>query len=106
MMMDTILNAGSEFIFVLCGIVSFNAAYRATENEQARIGTTLFWSLLGVIFIFGKLIPYEVTGILLLIMGCLTMTHQVQIGTFEAPNQEARKETSERIGNKIFIPAV
>ncbi len=43
-----------EFFYVLCGLVSFDTAYRATKNKEARIGTSLFWFLLGVIFTFGK----------------------------------------------------
>lgn len=104
--MGAILDYAAEFIFVLCGFVSFNAAYQALGNEKARVGTTLFWSILGVIFIFGKVLPYELTGILLLVMGCLTMLHQVQIGKFAQPNIHERQLSSEKIGNKIFIPAV
>lgn len=104
--MENILNYASEFIYILCGFVSFNAAFRALENEKARIGTTLFWTILGIIFIFGKVIPYEITGVLLLVMGCLTMTKQVQIGKFKAPDMKKRQEASERIGTQIFLPAV
>lgn len=32
-----------EFFYVLCGLVSFDTAYRATKNKEARIGTSLFW---------------------------------------------------------------
>lgn len=104
--MEEMLNYASEFIFILCGFVSFNAAWRATQNEKGVFGTIVFWSLLGIIFIFGKLIPYELTGALLLVMGCLTMTKQVQMGTFEAPDMEKRKASSEKIGSKIFLPAI
>lgn len=104
--MEALMKYGSEFIFILCGFVSFNAAWRAMSNEKGKIGTVIFWTLLGIIFIFGKLIPYEITGYFLLIMGALTMTKQVQMGKFEAPDMEARKASSERLGNKIFIPAV
>lgn len=105
-MIDIVMKYGAEFIFVLCGIVCLNAAYHAIHNEKSRTGTTIFWSILGVIFIFGKLIPYEVTGVLLLIMGCLTMTNQVQIGTFQNVDAKVREEASEHVKSKIFIPAV
>ena len=48
--MAAFLDYAAEFIFILCGFISFNAAYRALENEHAKVGTTLFWSILGVIF--------------------------------------------------------
>ena len=95
-----------EFFYVLCGLVSFDCALRATKNEEARIGTALFWSLLGIIFMFGKMIPSVVTGILLVVMGCLTATKQVRMGKFVESTPEFRQKASERVGNKIFIPAV
>ncbi|WP_028042270.1 DUF979 domain-containing protein [Candidatus Stoquefichus massiliensis] len=95
-----------EFFYVLCGLVSFDAAIRATKNEKAKIGTSLFWCILGIIFMFGKLIPSVVTGGLLVIMGCLTATKQVKMGKFVESTAEARQAASEKVGSKIFIPAV
>ena len=55
---------------------------------------------------FGKMIPSVVTGILLVVMGCLTATKQVRMGKFVESTLEFRQKASERVGNKIFIPAV
>ena len=95
-----------EFFYVLCAFVSFDTAYRATKNEEARVGTTLFWALLGITFMFGKIIPNVVTGAILVVMGCLTATKQVRMGAFVEATPEFRQASSEKIGNKIFIPAV
>lgn len=95
-----------EFFYALCGLVSFDTAYRATKNEEACLKTSLFWFLLGVIFMFGKIIPFVVVGVLLVIMGCLTALNQVKMGRFVESTPEFRQKASEKIGNKIFIPAV
>lgn len=95
-----------EFFYALCGLVSFDAAYRATKNEEARLGSSLFWFLLGVIFMFGKIIPPVAVGILLVVMGCLTALKQVKMGSFVESTPEFRQKASDRVGNKIFIPAV
>lgn len=95
-----------ELFYALCGLVSFDAAYRATKNEEARLGTSLFWFLLGVIFMFGKIIPPVGVGVLLIIMGCLTALKQVKIGSFVEATPQFRQQASKKIGNKIFIPAV
>ena len=95
-----------EFFYVLCGLVSFDTALRATKNEESKIGTSLFWCLLGIIFMFGKLIPSVVTGALLVVMGCLTATKQVRMSSFVESTPEFRQAASEKVGNKIFIPAV
>ncbi len=95
-----------EFFYVLCAVVAFDTAYRATKNEEARVGTTIFWTLLGITFMFGKFIPSVVTGGILVVMGCLTATNQVKMGSFVESTPEFRKSSSEKLGNKIFIPAV
>ena len=43
---------------------------------------------------------------MLVAMGCLTVTKQVKIGKFEESTPEFRKAASERIGTKIFAPAI
>lgn len=95
-----------EVFYALCGLVCFDAAIRATKNEEARIGTSLFWTILGIIFAFGKIIPSVVTGGLLIVMGCLTATKQVKMSKFTESTPESRQIASEKVKNAIFIPAV
>ena len=95
-----------EFFYVLCGLVCFLTAYRARKNEQSKVGTMLFWALTGVIFMLGKVLPPVAVGGMLVVMGCLTVTKQVRFGKFEESTPEFRKAASERIGTKIFAPAV
>ncbi len=95
-----------EFFYVLCGLVCFLTAFRARRNESAKLGTILFWTLTGIIFMFGKVLPSAAVGAMLIAMGCLTVTKQVKIGKFQESTPEFRKASSERIGSKIFVPAV
>ena len=95
-----------EFFYVLCGLVCFLTAYRARKNESARVGTILFWALTGIIFMCGKILPSAAVGGMLVVMGCLTVTKQVKIGKFEESTPEFRQASSEKIGTKIFLPAI
>ncbi len=95
-----------EFFYVLCGLVCFDTALRARKNDSAKIGTILFWTLTGLIFMLGKVLPPVVVGGMLVIMGCLTATKQVQIGKFTESTPQFRQAASERIGTKIFLPAL
>ena len=104
--LKTVLNWGSEIIFCLCGLVSFNAAWRALQNEKCRIGTFAFWTILGLIFILGPYLPYALTGALLLVLGCLTAAKQVQMGKFVPSEAAFRKAQADKLGNKIFLPAI
>ena len=92
----------TEIIYILCGLVSINVAIRGLKNEKAKIGTFLFWFILGIIFILGKTIPYAVTGGLLVVLG---VTNQLQVGTFKEVTHEFKVAQSEKFKNKIFIPA-
>ena len=103
--MGEFLNIATEVVYVLCGLVSVATAFRALKNEQARIGTFLFWFILGVIFILGKLLPSELVGALLLAMGVLSATKQVRMGKFSEADPQFKRMSSEKVGNYIFIPA-
>lgn len=97
-----------EIFYILSGLVAFSAAYMAFKdaNHPKKIGTAMFWILLGLTFMIGKYIPAEIVGIMILAMGGLTAFKQVAIGNQENAPDEFRQRESERIGNKIFLPAL
>ena len=104
--LKSFFNILSEIIYILCGLVSISTAFRGLKNEKAKIGTFLFWFILGVIFILGNAVPYEVTGALLIILGLITVTNQLQIGNFAVITHEFKIVQSQKFKNKIFIPAL
>lgn len=104
-MADFMINTAPEIIYTLCGLVSLDTAYRGLKNDKAKYGTALFWTLLGIIFIFGKWIPYMITGGMLCVMGILTATKQVQMGKFKESTKEERTSANKNIKSLIFIPA-
>lgn len=101
-----------EFIYLLCGIVCVIVGIRALKNKKASTGTFLFWTILGCLFAFGKIVIDNVTngaaiiGGLLMVLGILTLTNQVQIGEFAQQSEEQKAVYKKRVGNKIFIPAL
>ena len=101
-----LLNNIAEIIYALCGLISISTAIRGLKNEKAKIGTFLFWLILGVIFIAGKFIPYKVTGALLLVLVTITVTGQLKPGKFDTVSPEFKIAQSEKFKNKIFIPAL
>lgn len=75
-------------------------------TNPRRVTTAAFWLLLGFIFAFGEVVPYWVTGVLLLVIAVLTLTKGVTVGTFDEGTDEERAEGARRLGNKLFIPAL
>lgn len=97
-----------EFFFVLTGLLMAYTGGRVVmdPNHPARFGTGLFWLILAATFALGQVIPYEVTGILILIMGALTLFNQVKVGPVTTASEEESQAHSDRLGNRIFIPVV
>lgn len=106
MEIKALLKLLTQIIYILCGLVSISTGIRGLKNEKAKIGTFLFWTILGIIFIFGEAIPYKVTGGLLVILAIITVTKQLHIGKFENISSQFKIAQSKKLKNKIFIPAV
>ncbi|RHH71220.1 MULTISPECIES: DUF979 domain-containing protein [Vagococcus] len=97
-----------EFFYILIGLLSMMTAVRCFRDEtnDTRIGTGLFWLILGVIFAAGKLMPYVVSGVLLALIGILTLFKQVKIGKLAEISEEEGQKSAERIGSWVFFPSV
>ena len=97
-----------EVFYVFVGLLMAHTAFRVLRDETnpRRIGTAAFWIILGVIFVFGGIMPEAVVGGLLLIIGILTGTKQVKVGKLKMPDPERALKESKRLNNKIFIPSI
>ncbi len=97
-----------EIFYVCVGLLMYLVAFNIIKDHTSptRIGTTLFWAILGTIFTFGSLLPGTVVGILLIIIGILTATKQVKIGKVNAPKPEFSAAQAKALGNKVFIPSI
>jgi uncharacterized membrane protein len=107
-----------EVLYILCGLVCFFSVYATLKDKKhpSRIPTAIFWTLLGVIFSLSKIgvllgdnkivISNRIVGYMVLIMTILSAGKLVKFNTFSQSNEEFKKKASERIGNKIFVPAL
>ena len=95
-------------IYAIIGVICVSLAVSAmrSKNQPARIGTFLFWSVLGVIFILGDYIPANVVGMLIVLMAILSATKQVKLVSLKTTTEEFKKESAAKVGNKLFIPAL
>lgn len=97
-----------ESFYVLTGIIMLVTAFITIKDEKhtAKLGSAAFWTILAFIFIFGKWLPYSVVGGLLLVLGVLTVTKQVKMGTIVQPDAAFSKASAKKIGGKIFLPSL
>lgn len=97
-----------QAVYVLVGLVLVvfaSMTFRDRDNPR-RVGSGLFWVILGLIFIAGGLLPHWLTGMLVLLMVALDGTGQVRRGSsIEVSKAEQEKEAA-RLGNKIFLPVL
>ena len=95
-------------IYAIIGLICVSLAVSAlrTKGQQARVGTALFWSILGIIFILGDYIPANIVGVLIIVMAILSATKQVKLVSFNTTTEEFKQESAAKIGNKLFIPAL
>ena len=97
-----------EIFYIIIGIMMLNTAVLTLrdKNHKAKIGTAIFWTLLGVIFVFGPYIPSVVVGGMLVVIAVLTLTKQVKPGTVKALDEKFGEEQAEKLGLKVFIPSL
>ncbi|MFN0109315.1 MAG: DUF979 domain-containing protein [Blastocatellia bacterium] len=104
-----------DAVYALTGIVLFVFAtmtFRDRSNPR-RIGSGLFWLLLGVVFAFGGVMPYWLTGALVLAMVAIDGLGRVGRGSGDGRvtgGLEVREPGGQNVrapfGNQIFVPVI
>ena len=97
-----------EVVYILIGLVSIYAGLRnlTDKTNDKRIGSCLFWCVLGLLFIVGRWIPTTWVGVLVIVMVIPAIFKRVGRGTEGAPTQEEMQGNFEKIGMKLFVPAL
>lgn len=97
-----------EIFYIIIGIMMLNTAVLTLKDKthKAKIGTAIFWALLGIIFIFGPYIPSVIVGGILVVIAILTLTKQVKPGTTKALDSKFGEEQANKLGLKVFIPSL
>ena len=103
-----ISNTLLEVFYVMIGLymASTMVFTLKVKNHKTRYGTALFWGIVSVIFMFGKMIPSTVTGALIIVIALLSAFKQINIGTLKQLDDTFTKMKSESLGLKIFIPSL
>lgn len=97
-----------EIIYIIIGLLTIYTGIKNIRDEEnpSRIGTGVFWCVLGVVLAFGRWIPAVVDGVLILIMCVPAIMGKVKIGKSNAPTEEKVADTYSKVGMKVFVPAL
>lgn len=97
-----------EIIYIFIGfIVVYTAVKNLRDKENpSRVGTFVFWFVLGILLAFGRWLPAVLSGILVLVMCVPAILHKVKKGKSDVPDKAETQKAFENIGMKIFIPSL
>ncbi|MEV0280177.1 DUF979 domain-containing protein [Streptomyces sp. NPDC050610] len=103
----------AEWFYWLVGVIFLvMAAQMATDRTNPkRFGTAAFWGLLGLGFVYStwvvdKSAPPEPLGVAVLVMVCLAGFGFTGRGKVRTSTAEERAASADRLGSKIFVPAL
>ena len=97
-----------EIVYISIGIICIYTALQNLRDKEnpSPFGTAVFWGSVGVVIAFGRWLPNLLNGALILVMSASAILRMVKPGKNLAPSAQQTKASFERIGMKIFIPAL
>ena len=104
----TLMTKLLECVYILIGIICIYTSLRnlTDKDNPSPFGTAIFWGSVGVVIAFGRWIPNLINGVLILLMSASAILGRVKPGKDLSPTTEQTKASFERIGMKIFVPAL
>lgn len=97
-----------EFIFVIIGLQFFYTAYRVSKDpsKEKKLTTIIFWIILGVLFALGKVIPSEISGILVVLIAIISLVDGIKIKGSKEVSEKIQIASSKKLGVKVFLPVI
>lgn len=104
----TIGQKSLEVLYIIIGMISIHAGIKnfVDKDNKSNIGTGIFWTSLGIVISFGRWIPSMINGILVILMVTPAILKKVKIGKVSYPTPIETKANFDKIGLKIFVPAL
>jgi uncharacterized membrane protein len=98
--LDTVYAVTGLVLWIFAGMT-----LRDRANKR-RLSCAVFWSILGLIFIFGSVLPHWFTGLLIIAMVAIDGSRGVTRGKYDESTKEEQIAHARRLGDRIFIPVL
>ena len=97
-----------HWLYVLAGFIfaGFAISSARDSTNKKRWRNSAFWALGAISFWFGDLLGDLGNGVLVLALVGIAGAHLLGRGTRQSTTIEERQQSSERLGNKLFLPAL
>lgn len=98
----------AEIFYCIIGLLFALNGMKALKDRRlkTRIPTAVFWFIVAFTFIAGSYIPKWITGACVVAMACLTASGRVNPSSSEVPTAEETRANADKLGFKVFIPAL
>ena len=98
----------SEIFYTLIGLVFILVGVKALRDPKAekKATTAAFWFLLAFTFILGNHLPKWITGQSVIVIAVLTGINGVKQSANDTPDPKAVRASANKLGYKVFIPAL
>ena len=98
----------SEIFYCIIGLLFGLNGVKALKDRdlKTRIPTAIFWFIVAFTFIAGSYIPKWITGACVVAMACLTASRKVSQSASDVPTAEETRANADKLGFKVFIPAL
>ncbi|MBQ3421830.1 MAG: DUF979 domain-containing protein [Romboutsia sp.] len=106
--MQNFIDISLELFYALMGLLMIVIAVKSykTVDSSKKYGTAIFWILMSIPFLFGKMLPNNIVGLILIASSLLTVTKQVVFAKYDMPTEEFGQKQADKLGNKIFLPSL
>ena len=97
-----------EHVYVVMGLLLAGVSYvnaRDASNPR-RWNNTAFWGLYAVTFLVGSRLPHFASGCVVIGMVLVASIGKLGQGSREGSTPAEREQSSARLGNRLFVPAL
>ena len=97
-----------HWLYALAGatFAAFALTSARDRTNPKRFANAAFWGLIAVSFWFGDFLGDIGNGVLVLVLVALAGLHLLGKGAGKSTTMKERQESSDRLGNKLFLPAL
>ncbi|GAA4708097.1 DUF979 domain-containing protein [Brevibacillus fulvus] len=97
-----------EWVYIFLGLIAVCGSFYTFVDKKnpRRITSGLFYLLYGISLLLGSVIPPFFMGLLVLVMVAIVGAGGLKLGSYGEASREERIQNRNRLGHKLFIPAL
>lgn len=97
-----------EHFYIVLGLMLVVASFMSLRDKHnpRRYSTSLFWALYALVYLAGERLDPAVAGLLMVFMALIAGFGGVSLGRYGSLTKEERTSSAQRLGHKLFIPAL